>query len=228
MAWIVKVLVILICATRRAYAKKWGFLTFALSVFLVSVLFLAHFELLPNPLAKTVKNEPKITLNTSQSVSYVSAKNTQVLVREFPVKVEIPKIKLSVTVVNPNTTNAKVLDKDLLSGAVRYPKSARLGENGNVIIFGHSSYLPIVYNQAYKTFDGIQKLKKGNRIVVSSKNTAYVYSVDTVSKEESALVAISLSVARPTLTLSTCDSFGKKSERFVVTAHLVDSYPLES
>ncbi len=230
MAWIVKIVVWIVCASKRAYARLWVFFAFTAVVFFAFVVILAHFGLLPDsPTQKPIKAS-KVTLQTSPLVSNESATTRSVkkFVKELPVKIKISKINLAVNVSNPDTTNADRLDKELLSGAVRYPKSAKLGEIGNVIIFGHSSYLPVVYNQAYKTFDGIQKLVKGNHIKVYSDTTIYVYSVDTVSKEDATSATILLAVSRPTLTLSTCDSFGKKSERFIVKAHLVESYPLKS
>ena len=112
----------------------------------------------------------------------------------------------------------------------RYPTSAELGQdNGNVVIFGHSSYLPVVRNQAYKTFDGIQNLKAGDLIIVYSSDEAYTYTVAAVQKESAASDAgIPLAVSGKILTLATCNSFGAKSDRFVVTANFVESHPLGS
>ena len=144
-------------------------------------------------------------------------------------KIEIAAINLSATIANPMTTNITVLNTDLLSGAVRYPTSAKLGEEGNVVLFGHSSYLPIVGNQAYKTFNGIQKLAAGDIVIVSSSDTAYSYRVKSVTKENANNnSAIPLSVAGKTLTLVTCNSFGAKEDRFVVTADFVESHPAGS
>ena len=97
------------------------------------------------------------------------------------------------------------------------------------MIFGHSSYLPIVNNKAYKTFDGIQKLSAGDRITVYSSGAAYTYAVRTVEKKSAAADdGIPLTVAGKVLTLATCDSFGEKSDRFVVTADFVESHAISS
>ncbi|MEK7125993.1 MAG: sortase, partial [Patescibacteria group bacterium] len=141
------------------------------------------------------------------------------------IKIEISKIGLSAVIVNPTTTDIAALDKELLKGAVRYPTSAKLGEIGNVVLFGHSSYLPVVGNQAYKSFNGIQKLAVGDVVTVYSDNTAYTYSVRNVAEEKAdANIAIPLSVSGKILTLVTCNSFGAKEDRFVVTAELVESH----
>jgi len=232
MTWLVHITARFIRVIQRIYGRKFSFLSFVLVIFLSSEVFLARADLLPQtpPQAPvSVNTAPKVALDVLpqavRSASLKESKKTTVASRhEIPVRVRIPAIDLSVTVSNPNTTNNSVLDKALLSGAVRYPLSAKLGESGNVIIFGHSSYLPIVYNQAYKTFNGVQKLHKGNIVFVYSATTVYEYSVDSMKKENTTTGAINLSVSGKKLTLATCNVFGKKSDRFVVTAHLVKSY----
>jgi LPXTG-site transpeptidase (sortase) family protein len=93
-----------------------------------------------------------------------------------------------------------------------------------VVLFGHSSYLPIVGNQAYKTFNSIQKLVTGDVVIVSSSGTAYTYRVTSVSKESTVDAVIPLVVTGRVLTLSTCNSFASKSDRFVVVAEFVESH----
>ena len=210
----------LVWAGKNIYTKKWLFFGLFFVVFFVSAFVLSTFGLLPNA-SLPVSAPPAqsaITLTASSSIAAATP--------EAPIRVSIPAINLSVTVADPTTTNVAALDALLLRGAVRYPTSALLGESGNVVIFGHSSYLPIVGNLAYKTFDGIQKLARGDAITVYSAHAAYTYSVATVAKENATAAAIPLSVSGQMLTLSTCDSFGSKSDRFVVTANLVESHPL--
>ncbi|MDB5266153.1 MAG: Peptidase sortase-like protein [Parcubacteria group bacterium] len=205
-------------AGQKALTKKWSFMAVFALVFLSSFGSLAALDLLPD----ASKAEAAKPATTTLTASAVEAAPTP----ELPTKIEIPAIKLSVTVSNPTSTDAQVLDNALLTGAVRYPSSSELGEQGNVIIFGHSSYLPIVNNPAYKTFDGIQNLKTGDRITVTGSGHTYVYSVQSVQKENTATGAIPLTVSGSVLTLATCNSFETTSDRFVVTANLVESDPL--
>lgn len=215
----------LIRATKRAYAKKWTFFVLFLCVFSTSVLGLAKLDLLPD--APVAVASDGVTGIVAAHVS--SATTTQAAAVEKPVKIEISKIGLSATIANPTSTDIEELDADLLKGAVRYPTSAKLGETGNVVVFGHSSYLPVVGNQAYKTFNGIQKLVAGDTITVYSDNVAYTYVVRTMQKESAATGAgIPLGVAGKVLTLATCNSFGTKSDRFVVTADFVESHTVST
>ena len=212
----------LIRAGKRAYERKWDFLGLFAFVFLGNVSLLGFLDLLPvmppTPAAPVdvVWADPVISVSAQPSKSIVTT--------ELPIKIEIPNINLSATVLDATTTVVSVLDELLLKGAVRYPTSARLGETGNVVLFGHSSYLPIVHNQAYKTFNGIQKLSEGDVIIVYSSDNAYTYRVKSVSKENANDAGIPLSVAGSVLTLATCNSFGAKTDRFVVVADLVESH----
>src|SRR3989338_6444479 len=210
----IEIIVRLIQAGQRAYARKWSFLGFFLFAFFGSVIILGTLDLLPEAKARDVS-----PLVAAEGLD-VPAQTDRV---ELPAKITIPAIGLMAAVVNPTTTAIAALDQELLKGAVRYPTSAKLGEAGNMILFGHSSYLPVVGNQAYKTFNDIQKLHAGDTIIVSSSDVAYTYRVRTVEKMNATDGAIPLNVTGRVLTLSTCDSFGKKTDRFVVTADFVES-----
>lgn len=200
-------------ASRTAYTQKWSFLAVFICIFFTSVGLAAKYDILPNPPAKKVTSIDPSAL--------AAAPATLQTAPEFPTKIEIPAIGLSEDIGNPDTTDVAKLDAALLSGPVRYPSSSKLGETGNVIVFGHSSYLPVVRNQAFKAFNGIQKLKAGDIITVTGEGHVYTYAVESVETENASVDAIPLTVSGSKLTLATCDSFGEKSDRFVVTAKLV-------
>ncbi len=202
----------------RAYSRKWSFLGVFALIFMSSIVALAQFDLLPEARPAPVKD----SFVVASTITPVAPARV-----ELPIRMEIPSLNRTATVENPETTNIEALDKELLKGAVRYPTSAKLGEVGNMILFGHASYLPIVGNQAYKTFNGIQKLVAGDVITVYSSGTAYTYRVRSVEVKDSTIDGILLSTPGRVLTLVTCNSFGAKEERFIVTADFVESYPLE-
>ncbi len=209
----------LILAVKQSYSRKWIFLGIFAVVFFSIVSVLGSLGLLP---------EGRAVAGVSDTSLVAAVADTSVpVVPELPERIEIPAIKLNATIENPTTTNIEALDELLLKGSVRYPTSAKLGEAGNIVLFGHSSYLPIVLNQAYKTFNGIQKLAVGDVVTVFSSGTAYTYRVRSVAKESAAGGAgIDLAVTGRVLTLATCDSFGAKADRFVVTADFVESHSI--
>lgn len=185
------------------------------ALFALSFVFLAGLDMLPEPL----KSQNTIE---AQDVP----KTTDVQATELPVRIVAKSIGLDKTVANPDATDVDTLDKALLGGTVRYPTSAKLGEEGTVLIFGHSSYLPIVHNQNYKAFNGIQKLKEGETVSVYSGTTEYRYAVKSVRLANATEDVIELPATGKFLTLVTCDSFGTKSDRFVVTAEFQGAYGL--
>ncbi len=189
--------------------------------FLLTVWFLSTMDALPDP-SKTNTSE----VQASTAVSTETP--VKVAATELPVRVSAPKIGLNVTIKNPSSTDVDVLDEALLSGSVRYPGSAKLGENGTVLLFGHSSYLPVVHNQAYKAFDGIQNLKAGDTVSVFSNSLEYRYTVEKVEVANANEDVVELRKDAQYLTLVTCDSFTKKTDRFIVTAKFVGAYPLAS
>lgn len=210
----------LIQAIARVYGRKWSFLSVFAASFVASVSVLAQYDLLPG--TSVTANVPKTVLVAS---AVAGATQNAISRVEEPIKIEIEKISLLASIANPATTDIENLDNELLKGAVRFPTSAKLGEQGNIVLFGHSSYLPIVGNQAYKTFNGIQKLVAGDVITVYSSSTAYTYRVRTMERETVGSDAgIPLEVDGRVLTLATCNSFGTKSDRFVVTADFVESH----
>jgi LPXTG-site transpeptidase (sortase) family protein len=172
----------------------------------------------PNPISSSADSVP-------QSTGAAATTN----VAEEPVRIVAPSISLDATVVNPASTDISVLDDALTQGAARYPTTALLGQDGTMVIFGHSSYLPVVYHQYYKTFDGIQNLKHGDTVSVYSGTTEYRYSVVGVriaDANDTGSDVIDLPQTGRHLTLITCDSFAQKSNRFVVTADFVGAYAL--
>lgn len=140
---------------------------------------------------------------------------------EDPTHIKIDAIGVDASVSNPDTTNSVVLDDQLTHGAVHYPGSGLLAD-GNVFIFGHSTNWTIVHNQAYKTFNGLKDLKSGDEIdVTGGSGDVYIYKVDSVTLADDDQIWVDLSDTAPTLTLSSCNTFGQKQQRYVVKAEFV-------
>lgn len=185
-------------------------LTFV-ALFALAFVFLAGVDMLP----ETQTNARTSDVRVQDSAS-----------AELPTRIVATSIRLDKSVVNPTSTDVETLDAALLGGTVRYPTSAKLGEEGTALIFGHSSYLPIVRNQNYKAFNGIQKLKVGETVSVYSATAEYRYTVTNVRLANATEDVVELPATGKFLALVTCDSFGKKSDRFVVTAEFVGAYSL--
>ena len=148
----------------------------------------------------------------------------------LPTRLEIPSTGKVLTVSNPNTTDIDALDKELLTSVVRYPGSGTLGKDGNVFIFGHSTNHKTVHNPLYKAFNDLKSLDDGNVIKLISGGRGYVYAVSGKRHEKASNVTVEFGTKPGVkrLTLSTCDSFGAKSDRWIITADFVGSYDTAS
>jgi LPXTG-site transpeptidase (sortase) family protein len=143
-----------------------------------------------------------------------------------PTRIRIPAIDLDLPVLNPQTRDIAALDAVLKDGPARYMDSALLGEKGNVLIFGHSSHLPVVHNQMYKAFNRVPDLKEGDTIEVEGGGKVYTYRVLGVKGVDAEEGIIDLSREGNRLTIVTCDTLTAKTARFVLDAELIGSYDL--
>lgn len=182
-------------------------------LFTLSFVMLAAADALPEPVVATESEEP-------------AEETVEVSNPEMPVRIVAESIELNATISNPSSTNVHALDNALLKGAVRYPTTAQLGEEGTMLLFGHSSYLPVVYNKAYKAFNNIQKLEKGDIVSVLSADSEHRYKVTGIRVADATEDVVELATTGKHLVLVTCDSFTAKTSRFVVTAEFVGTYSL--
>jgi len=240
----------LFAALNEAMERKVTFLGTFFVIFTITYAVLAAVDFLPEPVKGTEKapiatttvkaTVPTPVVEAPAPVKTPVAPTTpvthpapaapttvkQTTTGELPKTITIDALGRTVTVYNPASRSVSSLDTALLSGVVRHPDSAELGQNGNVFILGHSSYLPVVHNKNYQAFNGIQNLKWGDTIRVDSATTEYVYRVEKVYKAKASGLVIPVAETGKRLTLATCNSFGTTDDRFIVEASLLSTKPL--
>lgn len=133
----------------------------------------------------------------------------------LPESIKVPTVGISSIINHPTSVDIPTLDNALQKGAVYYPGSGSL-EEGNIFLFGHSSNWAVVRNPAYKIFNGIEKLERGDEIILEAKGYQYIYKVDKVTLVDESAALVNLKSTGNKLTISTCNTFGKKAERWVV------------
>ena len=144
----------------------------------------------------------------------------------LPERIVISAIGMDLPIQNPATKDIDALTEVLKAGPARYVDSAKLGEDGNMLLFGHSSQLPVVRNQMYKAFNNISKLKTGDTISVYGGGGEYLYSVVSVREGDASEDVIDLSRTNGTrITLVTCNTLGEKTARWIVEADLIGTVP---
>lgn len=141
-----------------------------------------------------------------------------------PTKIIIDAINVDAPIVEPANRDISMMDESLRDGVVHYPGSGLISDTGTMFLFGHSSSLPVIHNEMYKVFNNLSELKSGNTIRIQGGGIENVYRVVSVSLVDSEEALVDLSGDDKSLIISTCNSFGSKSERFVVRADFVGSY----
>jgi LPXTG-site transpeptidase (sortase) family protein len=219
--------------------KETSFILWFVIFFLGSAGILALFGLLPSELteksdgltlsekvAETATNAVTGNSGANSSASNenngsTSVTNTNNLTQTgLPVRLTIPSIQVDSQVYIPRNTSTAVLDADLTKGPVYYPGSGTIN-SGNMFIFGHSTGYKVVMNKAYKVFNELKNVKIGEIIYVESEGKKFSYRVRSVDKVDKNETLVTFDTKAHLLTLSTCNSFGAKSDRFVVVAEFV-------
>ncbi len=143
----------------------------------------------------------------------------------YPVHITISSVGIDLPIQNPSTTNVDALDALLIHGPARYSASATLGEAGNVVIFAHSSHLPIVHNKMFQAFNNVPNTQAGDTVTLTGTDGKnYVYRVDSVVKATATDgTEIPLDNTGTKLTLVTCDTLTGISARFILTATFISA-----
>jgi len=164
---------------------------------------------------KFLFGSPQTSTQTTPGSSQIAAAPT----------LTIPKINVSAPVIfEPSITEANV-QKALESGVVHYGNTAKPGEVGNSVIFGHSSNdwdKPGGYKFIFVL---IEKLAVGDTYSVDYKGVRYEYQI----YERRIIPATEVSVVAPTVeatsTLITCWPTGTTQKRLIVRAKQVSPQP---
>lgn len=141
-------------------------------------------------------------------------------------QISIEKIKVVAPMIWSKNEDEKNILKELENGTAHFAKTASPGQNGNMIISGHSSnYFWATGNYNY-IFKDLGDLENGDIITVKTiqKNGRvitykYVVSDKFITAPDDA--SIFENTAEPTLTLSTCWPIGTNFQRLIVKAELV-------
>jgi LPXTG-site transpeptidase (sortase) family protein len=200
--------------------------TFLLSFFFVfffSFSLLSVIGLVPES-GENATDQALASLDRERPLSILPAEQEETGNDFVPRRVVIESVDIDTSIQNPESRDIQVLDDALLQGAVHYPGSGLLDDRSNMFLFGHSSFLPTVNNQNFRAFNNLEKVKEGDLIRVESTDTVNIYRVVGVRLVDASEALVELGINEKKLTLSTCNSFGSPSERFVVEADFVGSF----
>lgn len=141
--------------------------------------------------------------------------------------ISIPKINLEVPVVYDLAgIDDALIQKGLENGAVHYPLSPRPGQNGNVVVVGHSSNNILNAGKYKFAFAILSYLEPGDTIIMQYNSKRYVYKVTEkfiVKPDDVSVLGPTSSLA--SLTLITCDPPGTNVNRLIIRADQISPDP---
>lgn len=115
----------------------------------------------------------------------------------------------------------------LHSGVLRYPGSAQVGELGNSVILGHSSYWKADFGRYKTIFTELPEMDQGEVVWVFKKEGTeykkYEYIIDESYETNDYDVEVLTPGNGKNLTLITCTPIGTAKNRWIVHAKLVSA-----
>jgi sortase A len=142
----------------------------------------------------------------------------EVVNQEF--QLYIPKLNIDVPVVaNVSGVNKKEYLKELTKGVVHQKGTKLPNENGNTVIFGHSSQIPGIQDSHYsEIFATLNDLEVGDEIFLVYKQTRYAFQVKQKKVVLPTEVSILTDTNFPRLTIYTCWPLKTDAKRLVIVA----------
>ncbi len=137
---------------------------------------------------------------------------------DYSPEIKIAKIGLDAPVIT-NIAIDQVIPT-LVNGVVQLQGSATPGQNGNVVIFGHSSDYPWSTGHYKNIFALLDKLVVGDQIVIPFHDQEFSYTVTGSKVVKPTDLSVLNKTDGPTLTLITCYPVGTATNRLIITATL--------
>lgn len=198
---------------------------FALTILFVAYLGVNNYNSSKNQVKMAEKNKSTLT-NIQDNTNSISSENspsngsavTNVNPNDFILK--IGQINISPPIIlNIDANNQELYMKALENGVVHMFKTALPGENGNVVVFGHSSFWRNRPGNFKHVFADLNKLKINDQIVIKNSYKEFDYTITSktiVNPDQVDVVAQDLT--QKTLTLITCWPVGTSKQRVVIVA----------
>jgi LPXTG-site transpeptidase (sortase) family protein len=142
-------------------------------------------------------------------------------------RIIIPRINKNVPIVNVSTQSLIRRDwagleadiqEALKGGVVHYPGTAEPGQNGNVVVTGHSSYFPWDPGRFKDVFALLHDVVVGDEILIYNDQKPYRYTVTEKTIVLPDKIDVLTQQGEDKLTLITCTPVGTNLKRLIVVA----------
>lgn len=188
-----------------------------------------------SPLEKLVTEKPntpeKLPVESRTTLRGISIPPLAIEVYPPDMRLVIPRINQNVPVIGVKNENLIArkwdqlesdIQKALRNGVIHYPGTKLPGEDGNIVITGHSSYYAWDPGRFKDVFALLHDVRQGDRIVVYFNQKKYIYEVSNIKVVLPKDVDILGPSKSEQLTLITCTPIGTNLKRLIVTAKLVE------
>lgn len=171
------------------------------------------------PFIQPSRNVTNIPIITTGSNSHIASAAPEII---------IPKINVEVPVVyGVTSTDDSMVQKALEVGVVHYADTAMPGQDGNLVIVGHSAGNIFNPGQYKYVFSLLHRLDDGDVFYLQKDSRRYTYQI--YKKEIVKPTAVEVLATQPeapaTATLITCDPPGVSANRLVVVGRQIDPDP---
>jgi sortase A len=160
------------------------------------------------------QHRPQTYASTAQAAGVPIDKNAH--------QIKIEKINVDAPVIYDQTVvNQTAFLQALHNGVVHYPGTALPGQQGNVVIFGHSSGQWWAPGNYKFVFTLLNKAAIGDRIFLDYQGKRYIYRVYNTKVVPPTDLSVLNQGSNNTLTLITCTPVGTSTNRLIVQAQQI-------
>ena len=164
----------------------------------------------PNSAGGAQFNEAEIPAHLKPFVQSLANLPAPTPAPEQAIRIQIPAINVDAPIVQGDGWD------QLKKGVGQNIHSVNPGESGNIILSAHND----IYGEIFRNLD---KLKRGDKVIIFSNQRAYTYIVTNSQIVEPTAVEFMAPTKEPTVTLISCYPYMKDTKRIVVTAKLQES-----
>lgn len=169
----------------------------------------------PLPIVNTLKAAkqqiPELTLN-------VAPPDDRVIINRINQNVPVIRVPTDMLIKRDWAALEQQIQDALRHGVVHFPGTAMPGDDGNVVITGHSSYFPWDPGRFKDVFALLHQVSVGDEIVVYHEQQKYIYKVYDKKVVEPDQVEVLTQEGEDRLTLLTCTPVGTNLRRLVILA----------
>ena len=160
-----------------------------------------------------------------------SQDNMEIEITPYDNRIVIPKIGKNIPLVDISHPNVQGVDElndifmdELENGVVRYPGSAKPGEDGNTFIFWHSSNFPWMEGKYNDVFALLDKVVFDDEVIVYYGQEKFVYKIrskNVIRPGDVSVLKSNPEIWASEITLMTCWPIGTTLNRLILTGDLV-------